>query len=66
MPTTGRYRSTKKPFLMMLDAGSAQTLEQQFMDDLGFANEIRLDDFSRRGAIDRIKESACYAFWRVL
>jgi len=52
--------------LMMLDAGSAQTLEQQFMDDLGFANEIRLDEFSRRGAIDRIKESACYAFWRVL
>ena len=52
--------------LMMLDAGAARTLEQQFIDDLEFASEIRLDEFSRRGAIDRFKESACYAFWRVL
>ena len=51
---------------MMLDADAARTLEQQFMDDIEFACEIRLEEFSRRGAIDRIKESACYAFWRVL
>ena len=52
--------------LMMLDAGAAATLEQQFMDDIAFADEIHLDEFCRRGALDRIKESSCYAFWRVL
>jgi cardiolipin synthase A/B len=52
--------------LMMLDAGAAKSLEQQFMDDIQFADEIHLDTFKQRGAIDRIKESACYAFWRVL
>ena len=35
-------------------------------DDIEFAGEIRLEEFSRRGPIDRFKESACYAFWRVL
>jgi cardiolipin synthase len=52
--------------LMMLDAGAAQSLEQQFMDDIRFADEIHLETFKQRGPIDRIKESACYAFWRVL
>ena len=52
--------------LMMLDADAASTLERHFMDDIEFANEIKLEEFRRRGRIDRIKESICYAFWRVL
>jgi len=52
--------------LMMLDEGVAGTLEQQFHDDLGFAKEIKLDEFRKRGRIDRIKETACYSVWRVL
>ena len=52
--------------LMMLDAGAARTLEQQFMNDIEFATEIRLDEFCKRGPIDRIKESACYSLWRIL
>ena len=52
--------------LMMLDARAAKTLEQQFIDEIQFAKEIDLGDFSKRGAIDRMKESLCYAFWRVL
>ena len=52
--------------LMMLDDTMAQTLERQFFDDLEFAEEIRLDEFRRRGRFERIKESACYSLWRVL
>jgi cardiolipin synthase len=52
--------------LMMLDQRAAQTLERHFMDDIGFAEEIKLETFSRRGRIDRIKESICYSVWRVL
>ncbi|HWE40871.1 MAG TPA: phospholipase D-like domain-containing protein [Gemmatimonadaceae bacterium] len=52
--------------LMMLDERVAATLEQQFHDDLGFAKEIKLDEFRKRGRIERIKESACYSVWRVL
>ena len=51
---------------MMLDEGVAGTLEQQFHDDLGFAKEIKLDEFRKRGRLDRIKETACYSVWRVL
>jgi cardiolipin synthase len=52
--------------LMILDREAAGTLEQQFLDDLGFAKEIRLDEFRKRGRLQRIKESACYSVWRVL
>jgi cardiolipin synthase len=52
--------------LMMLDVDAAQTLERQFLDDLGYAKEILLEEFSKRGRIDRIKESICYSIWRVL
>ncbi|HET7483120.1 MAG TPA: phospholipase D-like domain-containing protein [Actinomycetota bacterium] len=52
--------------LMMLDERVAQTLEQQFHDDLGFAKEIKLEEFRKRGRIERIKETACYSVWRVL
>jgi cardiolipin synthase len=52
--------------LMVLDDDVARTVEQQFLDDLAFAKEIRLDEFRRRGAVERIKETACYSMWRVL
>jgi phosphatidylserine/phosphatidylglycerophosphate/cardiolipin synthase-like enzyme len=52
--------------LMMLDERVASTLEQQFHDDLAFAREIKLDEFRKRGRIERIKETACYSVWRVL
>ena len=52
--------------LMMLDERIAQTLEQQFHDDLGFAKEIKLEEFRKRGQMQRLKESACYSIWRVL
>jgi cardiolipin synthase len=52
--------------LMMLDGGAARTLERQFLEDLEYAKEIRLEEFRRRGRWARIKESVCYAFWRVL
>jgi cardiolipin synthase len=52
--------------LMMLDERLARTLEQQFNDDLGFAKEIKLEEFRKRGRMERLKESACYSIWRVL
>jgi cardiolipin synthase A/B len=52
--------------LMMLDTGAARTLEHQFLDDLEYAEEINLEEFRRRGRWMRLKESACYAFWRIL
>jgi cardiolipin synthase A/B len=52
--------------LMMLDGDAGRTLERQFLEDLEYAKEIRLEEFRRRGRWERIKESVCYAFWRVL
>ena len=52
--------------LVMLDADASGVIESHFMADLAFGREIRLDEFRRRGAIERLKESVCYAFWRVL
>jgi cardiolipin synthase A/B len=52
--------------LMMCDRGAASTVEKQFLDDLGFAKEIELEEFRKRGAWQRVKEKVCYAFWRVL
>ena len=52
--------------LMICDRDSVTALDKQFLDDLTYAREIQLDEFSRRGAWDRVKESVCYAFWRIL
>lgn len=52
--------------LMMLDRGVAATVEKHFMDDLGFAKEMLLEEFRKRGWFERVKERVCYAFWRVL
>ena len=52
--------------LLMLNADASRTLESHFMEDLKHSREILLDEFSGRGAIERLKEAVCYAFWRVL
>jgi cardiolipin synthase len=52
--------------LLMLDDGMSATLEQHFMDDLAHADEIDLETFRTRGMGQKIKESVCYAFWRIL
>ncbi|MEO7520520.1 MAG: phospholipase D-like domain-containing protein [Gemmatimonas sp.] len=52
--------------LMMLDEKAAATLEEHFMADIEFSDEIHLEAFCQRGLLDRIKEKVCYAFWRVL
>jgi cardiolipin synthase A/B len=52
--------------LMVLDEHVTRTIERQFLDDLDFAKEIRLDEFRRRGRLERLKEWACYSVWRVL
>ncbi|MEP7002207.1 MAG: phospholipase D-like domain-containing protein [bacterium] len=52
--------------LMMLDERAAATLEEHFMADIAYADEIHLETFRQRGRMDRIKETACYSLWRVL
>lgn len=52
--------------LMMWDRDAATTVERQFLNDLEFASEIELAEFRKRGRVQRLKESLCYAFWRVL
>ena len=52
--------------LMVLDADVTRDVERQFLDDLAFATEITLDEFRRRGRVERFKEWACYSVWRVL
>lgn len=52
--------------LLVLDDEASATVEQHFLDDLEFSKEIRLEEFRERSKWDRIKETVCYAFWRVL
>jgi cardiolipin synthase len=52
--------------LLMLDQASAETVEKHFLDDLEYAAEIHLEEFCRRGTMERMKEHVCYAFWRLL
>jgi cardiolipin synthase len=52
--------------LMMLDDDAAGTVQKQFLDDLAHSDEIHLDEFRKRGFMNRVKETACYAFWRIL
>jgi cardiolipin synthase len=52
--------------LMILDRRVTAEVEKHFMDDLGYAKEIKLEEFRQRGPWDRVKETVCYAFWRVL
>ena len=50
----------------MLDDDAAATIERHFHEDMAHCREIRLEEFRQRGVMDRLKELACYAVWRVL
>jgi cardiolipin synthase len=52
--------------LVMLDDAAAATVEKHFTDDLAHSDEILLEEFRKRGLMDRVKENVCYAFWRLL
>ena len=52
--------------LLMLDDDAAATIERHFLEDMTLSEEIRLEEFRRRGMFARLKEQVCYAFWRVL
>ncbi len=52
--------------LMMFDEKISAQLERHFLEDIEHANEITLDEFTRRGAWERVKEHACHLVWRVL
>jgi cardiolipin synthase len=52
--------------LLMLDESASATVERHFLDDLDHSTEIRLEEFRKRGFVQRLKERACYAAWRVL
>jgi cardiolipin synthase len=52
--------------LLMLDENASATVEQHFLEDLHHSAEIHLGEFRKRGFVQRLKERACYAVWRVL
>ncbi len=52
--------------LVILDQGAGKRMEEMFMQDLEFTEEIKLDEFSRRGWKDKVAEHACHLIWRVL
>jgi len=52
--------------LMMLDDAMTSTVERHFLDDLAYADQIQLGEFMRRGVVERVKEFAAHAFWRIL
>ncbi len=56
----------EETMLLMLDDGLGATLEQQFLEDLKFADEIDLAVFRKRGIVDRVKEQATHLVRRVL
>jgi cardiolipin synthase A/B len=51
---------------LVLDERAASVVERHFMDDLQHSKEIKLAEFEQRGRWERLKENACYAFWRIL
>lgn len=52
--------------LMVLDKDVTSTLDRHFTDDMDYCKEIKLEEFRKRGPVNRFKERVCYAFWRVL
>ena len=52
--------------LVVLDEGAARRMEEMFLEDLKFAEEVKLDEFAKRGWKDKIAEHACHLVWRVL
>lgn len=52
--------------LVVLDRGAAAQMENYFIEDLGYSEEIKLDTFAKRGLFERAAEKACHLIWRVL
>jgi cardiolipin synthase len=52
--------------LLVLDARFGAAMEANFLDDLRYAKEIRLDAFRRRGWVERLLESGATLFSRLL
>ena len=52
--------------LLVLDRKVTGSVDKHFMDDIEYSKEITLEEFRKRGMWHRVKESVCYAFWRVL
>ncbi|MEO8194202.1 MAG: phospholipase D-like domain-containing protein [Gemmatimonadales bacterium] len=52
--------------LVVLDAAAGQRMEEMFTEDLRFAKEIQLAEFSKRGWKEKVAELACHLIWRVL
>jgi cardiolipin synthase len=51
---------------LTLSEQAAGVVEGHFLEDLAHSKEIHLAEFEQRGRWERLKESVCYAFWRVL
>ena len=56
----------EETMFVMLDADLGSKLEQQFHDDLAFADEVDLATFRKRPVLDRLKERAAHQLRRVL
>ena len=52
--------------LVILDEGVASRVENLFAQDLEYSNEIKLNEFQKRGFRERVLERACHLVWRVL
>jgi len=52
--------------LVILDQGAGARMEGMYLEDLKYAKEIKLEEFSKRGFFERIAEYACHLVWRVL
>jgi cardiolipin synthase len=52
--------------LVVLDKGAAAQMEEIFLKDLEYAEEIKPDEFAKRPWTQRVAERACHLIWRVL
>ena len=56
----------EETMFLTLNEALGATLEQQFMEDLTYADEIELPVFRKRGVMDKCKEQAAHLVRRVL
>ncbi len=52
--------------LVVLDEGAGARMEEMYLEDLRYSEEIKLDEFRKRGWTDKIAEHACHLVWRIL
>lgn len=52
--------------LVVLDKGAGKKMEELFLDDLKYSEEIDPVEFAKRSIFARIAERACHLVWRVL